>query len=202
MKNSSEEVSLLENIVAVPWICQPKLSREAQAKKCLSARGHIIYACMYINLMVLFPFAFCKHRDLFSIEVRQAWGAGFSDQHLSCLRSYSSQREHLLSLETWDGHGEEGKRAFLDTLLSSQSYVCEPRNLKARVTAPCPSIPIWHLFLTRELQRDSALPKIGSRPRLILLASRLSVCSNHCYKCGSAEHLVKYFPIAPATSPV
>lgn len=93
---------------------------------------------LYIYLFVLFPFAFCKHRDLFSIEVRQAWGAGFSDQHLSCLCSYWWQREHRLSLETWDEHGEVGKRTFLDTLLSPQPCVCEPRNQKARVTLRAP----------------------------------------------------------------
>lgn len=75
---------------------------------------------------VLFPFAFCKHRDLFSIEVRQAWGAGFSDQHLSCLWSYSRQGEHPLSLETWDEHREVGKRTFLDTLLSPQPVSVNP----------------------------------------------------------------------------
>lgn len=94
---------------------------------------------LYIYLVVLFSFAFCKHRDLFSVDVRQAWVACFSDQHLTCLWSYSWQWEHPLSLETWDEQGEAGKRTFLDILLSSQPCVCEPRNLKAKVTLHAPA---------------------------------------------------------------
>ena len=64
---------------------------------------------------------------------------------------------------------------------------------KDQWAGPCPQGPnLASLSQTRASKGlSSALGEAGSWPRPILLASRLSVHPNHCYKCGSAEHLVK-----------
>ena len=79
-----------------------------------------------------------------------------------------------------------------------------PWDPKANELLRVPRVLIWHMFVRWELQRASPLlwVKPAHGPGWFCW---LCVCQWRLItviKCGSAERLVKYFPIAPATSPV
>lgn len=112
-----------------------------------------------------------------------------------CCKSEASEtacggQQQLGAAPCW--HLEVGRGAF-QTLLHSLSLA--PWDPKARKLLCAPKSS--NLASDPQTRASKgfcfALGEIGSWLRLILLASRLSVCSNHYYKSASAEHLVKYF---------
>lgn len=146
---------------------------DGQAKKSLLARVGIAHLSLHAakNLHCA---GNCWMWSPLILSVEMLWKQGLGAAH--CWLSIAGE-----------GTREEG---IPDVTPSPQSCSFGSKDQWA---APCPQGPnLASLSQTRASKGlSSALGEAGSWPRPILLASRLSVHPNHCYKCGSAEHLVK-----------